>query len=72
MPPKKMTNSTIKMLYGPSRDSKEQCHKMTDNIQKTFSFKHSGSCRKSLSPSSVNLFLPAIKEENATPKPQYH
>jgi len=41
-----MTNSTIKMSYGPSRDSKEQCHQMIDNRQETFSLRCSESpCR---------------------------
>jgi len=66
-----MTNSTIKMSYGPSRDSKEQCHKMIVKIQKTFSFKCSNSCRKSLSPSHVNAILSAINAADATLEPQY-
>jgi len=49
----------IEMSYGPSRDSKEQCHKMTDNRQKTF-FKHSESSGNSLRPSRVNAILAAM------------
>jgi len=55
------------MLYGPS---KEQCHKITVKRQKSFSFKHSNSCRKSLSHLCVSAILSAISAEDATIKPQ--
>jgi len=55
--------------YGPSRDSKEQCHKMTDSKQITFALQCVGSCRKSLSPSHLNVILPAVNAEDVTPKP---
>jgi len=44
----------------------KQCHKMTDNRQKTFSLNCLVSWRKSHSPSHVIAILPAINEKDAT------